>query len=122
MMYSTREISLDAMRKSAGNKGRHTEGQHMETSGSAWECDWVVGSQILTRPFHSKEDFEFMELVQTIALTKDQVDHLVKLIKKCKRSPGSLTFEGAQDVEHSWEDTSRLLTPVRALHTMDTHS
>ena len=47
-MYSTREISLDAMRKLAGNKGRHMEGQHTETSGSAWERDWVVGSQILT--------------------------------------------------------------------------
>ena len=49
MMYSTREISLDAMQKLAGNKGKHTEGQRMETSGSAWECDWVVGLQILTR-------------------------------------------------------------------------
>ena len=48
MMYSTREISLDAMRKLAGNKGRHMEGQHTETSGSAWERDWVVGLQILT--------------------------------------------------------------------------
>ena len=47
-MYSTREISLDAMRKLAGNKGKHTEGQRTETSGSAQERDWVVGSQILT--------------------------------------------------------------------------
>ena len=47
-MYSTGEISLDTMWKPAGNKGRHTEGQCMETSGSTWECDWVVGSQILT--------------------------------------------------------------------------
>ena len=47
-MYSTREISLDVMRKPAGNKGRHTEGQHTETSGSAWERNWVVGLQILT--------------------------------------------------------------------------
>ena len=30
-MYSTREISLDAMRKPARNKGRHTEEQHTET-------------------------------------------------------------------------------------------
>ena len=48
MMYSTREISPDAMRKPAGNKGKHTEGQRTETSGSAQERDWVVGSQILT--------------------------------------------------------------------------
>ena len=48
MMYSTREISLDVMWKLAGNKGKHTEGQHMETSGSTWERNWVVGLQILT--------------------------------------------------------------------------
>ena len=47
-MYSTGEISPDAMRKPAGNKGRHTEGQHTETSGSAREHNWVVGLQILT--------------------------------------------------------------------------
>ena len=48
MMYSTREISPDVMQKLAGNKGEHTEGQRTETSGSAWEHDWVVRSQILT--------------------------------------------------------------------------
>ena len=47
-MYSTREISLDAMRKPAGNKGKHTEGQRTETSDSTQECNWVVGSEILT--------------------------------------------------------------------------
>ena len=52
-MYSTREISPDAMRKLAGNKGKHTEGQCTETLGSTWERDWVVGSQILTvMPVH----------------------------------------------------------------------
>ena len=43
-MYSTREISLDVMWKLARNKGKHIEGQHTETLGSARECDWVVGS------------------------------------------------------------------------------
>ena len=47
-MYSIGEISPDAMQKPAGNKGRHTEGQCTETLGSAQECNWVVGSQILT--------------------------------------------------------------------------
>ena len=48
MMYSTREISLDAMQKPAGNKGKRIEGQCTETLGSARERNWVVGSQILT--------------------------------------------------------------------------
>ena len=57
MMYSTREISLDAMRKPARNKGKHTEGQCMEISSSAWECDWVIGSQILTQPISSSNHY-----------------------------------------------------------------
>ena len=47
-MYSTREISPDAIWKPARNKGKHTERQCTETSGSTRECDWVVGLQILT--------------------------------------------------------------------------
>ena len=47
-MYSIGEISPDARRKPFGNKGKHKEGKCTETSGSAWECDWVVGLQILT--------------------------------------------------------------------------
>ena len=41
-------ISPEAEWKPTGNKGKHIEGQRMETSGSARERDWVVGSQILT--------------------------------------------------------------------------
>ena len=48
MMYSTREISPDAMWKPAGNKGKYTEGQCTETLDSAQKHNWVVGSQILT--------------------------------------------------------------------------
>ena len=43
-------ISPEAERKPTGNKGKYIGGQHMETSGSTQECDWVVGSQILTLP------------------------------------------------------------------------
>ena len=42
-------ISPEAEQKPTRNKGKHIEGQHMETSGSARECNWVVGSQILTQ-------------------------------------------------------------------------
>jgi hypothetical protein len=63
-------------------------------------------------PFRSKEEFEFAELAHVAALIKDQVDDLVKLIKRCERNPGSFMFEGVQDLERSWEDASKLLTPV----------
>ena len=66
-------------------------------------------------PFRSREDFEFAQLVHNAALNKKQVDCLVKLIKRCERNPGTFTFEGVQDVDNSWEDASKLLTPVRVL-------
>ena len=66
------------------------------------------------RPFHSREDFEFAELVHNAALNRNQIDALVKLIRQCEKSPGSFTFEGFQDVEKSWKDASKLLTPVSA--------
>jgi len=69
------------------------------------------------RPFRSQEDFEFAELTHAAALNKHQIDTLIKLIKRCERNPGSFTFEGAKDVEQSWEDASKLLTPVGALCT-----
>ena len=66
-------------------------------------------------PFRSREDFEFVEIAHSASLSKEQVDNLVKLIKRCEKNPGALTFEGVQDVVRSWEDTSRLLTPVSSL-------
>ena len=45
-------ISPEAKQKLTRNKGKHIEGQHTETSGSAWERDWVVGLQILTLTCH----------------------------------------------------------------------
>ena len=56
-----------------------------------------------------------MEIAHNASLSKEQVDTLVKLIKRCEKNLGALTFEGSQDVEQSWEDASRLLTPVSLL-------
>ena len=64
-------------------------------------------------PFRSKEDFELAELAHAAALNKKQTDALIKLIKRCERNPGVLTFEGVQDLERSWDDADKLLTPVR---------
>ena len=63
-------------------------------------------------PFHSKEDFELVELAHTAALNKKQTDALIKLIKRCERNPGLLTFEGVQDLECSWDDADKLRTPA----------
>ena len=49
-------ISPEAKQKPARNKGKHIEGHRTETSGSARECNWVVGSQILTARLDSMVD------------------------------------------------------------------
>ena len=64
-------------------------------------------------PFHSKEDFELAELAHAVAFNKKQTNALIKLIKRCERNPGVFTFEGVQDLEHSWDNADKLLTPVR---------
>ena len=56
MMYSTREISPDAMQKPAGNKGKHTGGQRMETvevhdGGRRLKCIDVINTTIYYRKF-----------------------------------------------------------------------
>ena len=53
------------------------------------------------RPFRSREDFEFAEIAHSASLSREQVDALVKLIKRCEKNPGALTFEGVQDVVRS---------------------
>ena len=34
------------------------------------------------RPFHSREDFEFAELVRDAALNQTQIDRLIKLVQR----------------------------------------
>ena len=57
-------ISLEAKRKPTGNKGKHIEGQCMETLGSTREHDWVVGSQILTGVITGATDDAIISTVQ----------------------------------------------------------
>ena len=63
-------------------------------------------------PFHSREEFEFCELIHDATLNKTQVERLIKLIRRCQDVPGSFTFRNYDDLKGSLDDASKLLTPV----------
>ena len=64
------------------------------------------------RPFHSREEFEFAELVHDAALNRPQIERLMKLINCCQDTPGAFTFRNYGDLKDSLESASKLLTPV----------
>jgi len=63
-------------------------------------------------PFHSREDFEFVELVHNAALNRPQIERLIGLFQRCQKGPGSLTFKKYNDLKDSLESASKMLTPV----------
>ena len=64
------------------------------------------------RPFRSREDFEFAELVHDASLNRSQIEKFIKLIRRCQDAPGSLTFKNHNDLKVSLETASKMLTPV----------
>lgn len=64
------------------------------------------------RPFRSREDFEFAELVNDASLNQNQIKKFIKLIQRCQNKPGAFTFQNYSDLESTLADSSKLLTPV----------
>lgn len=64
------------------------------------------------RPFRSREDFEFAELVNDASLNQTQIKKLIKFVRKCQDKPGSFTIKNYDDLEDSLTTASKLLTPV----------
>ena len=63
-------------------------------------------------PFHSREDFEFAEIVHDAAMNQSQINALIKLIHKCQENPGSFTLGNCDELKSSWDKASDLLTGV----------
>ena len=63
-------------------------------------------------PFHSKEDFEFAEIIHEAAMNESQANALIKLIHHCQKNPGSFTLGNYGEVKSTWETASNLLTKV----------
>lgn len=55
------------------------------------------------RPFRSREDYEFAELVQHAALNRTHTERLIKLLQRCQDSPGSFTLRDYDGFKTSLE-------------------
>ena len=64
------------------------------------------------RPFCSRDDFEFTNIVHDAALNQTQTERLIKFIRCCQDTPGSFMLHNYSDLKTSLENTSKLLTPV----------
>lgn len=60
----------------------------------------------------SRADFEFAEIALEAALTKDQIDSMIKLIGCLTRGQDSFTLTSHRDLRNAWDAASELVTPV----------
>jgi hypothetical protein len=63
----------------------------------------------------SRADFEFAEIALEAALTRDQVDSMIKLIERLSRGQDSFTLTSHRDLRKAWDAASELVTPVTRL-------
>jgi hypothetical protein len=64
-------------------------------------------------PFETREDFELAEIALQAAMKKEHFDALLKLIRRCADSKGSVTLSSHDQMKQAWNQASLLLTPVR---------
>lgn len=96
---ATRVVSTDEFKASLND--------HSEQAAPPEDEPW--------RPFQSREDFEFADIVHDAALNEKQTKRLINLIQRCQGAPGSFTFRKHKDLKNSLEDASKLLTPVTTI-------
>ena len=63
-------------------------------------------------PFLSETDFEFVEVAHQAALSKEQMETLLKIIWKVASSDARFSFKMYTDVSAAWTNAAALLTPV----------
>lgn len=66
-------------------------------------------------PFGSRTDFEFAQIALAAALTKDQVDSMIRLIIRVVRGQDSFNLKNHRDLRATWDAASALATPVATL-------
>jgi hypothetical protein len=63
-------------------------------------------------PFQSRTDFELAELALEAALTKKQIDKLIKCVTRCVQGQDTFNITSTNDLHTTWEAASQLHTPV----------
>ena len=64
------------------------------------------------RPFLTREDFDFAELVHDAKLNQKQIERFIDIINCCQESPGSFTMRNYNNLKDSLANVSKLLTNV----------
>ena len=59
------------------------------------------------RPFRSRTDFEFAELILEATLNKEQTDMLLKLVCNVQQQPDSFTLTTHAELMEMWEQASK---------------
>ncbi|KAA1476942.1 hypothetical protein DENSPDRAFT_758082, partial [Dentipellis sp. KUC8613] len=60
--------------------------------------------------FKTVEDFSIAEILRDAALSEDQCDRLLKVIRSCLDGQGKCTFTSYKDVQAAWDRASNVLT------------
>jgi hypothetical protein len=66
------------------------------------------------RPFRSRKDFEFAELLRDGAINRSQTERWIKYTQSCQVDDGTgpFTIKNCNDLKKSLQSASKLLTPV----------
>lgn len=64
------------------------------------------------RPFRTRSDYDFAELVFKAALTKDQISSLLSVVNRCIEGDDKLTFGSYADLHDSLKEARNLVEPV----------
>jgi hypothetical protein len=65
------------------------------------------------RPFQSKVDFEFAEIVLEACLSKNQAEKLISIVQRCQTGDEQLNIGSHKQLCETWDQASSLLTPVQ---------
>ena len=66
------------------------------------------------RPFKTRTDFEFAELVHEANLSKKKVKRMIRIIRRVSQSP-EFTLKTYEDIKEKWESAAKQHTVVSAL-------
>ena len=76
------------------------------------EVDFAAGADEPWRPFTSRADFEFAEIIHLSHMSNDLTTRLLKLIHNVRSGEGDLTFTSQSDVRRAWENASQFYPMV----------
>lgn len=76
------------------------------------DADFASSLKEPWRPFATRVDFEFAELVHEARMSQGAIERLLKLIRNVQTGEGDLTFDSHGDVRRAWDHASHFYPMV----------